>query len=173
MNSATALPRSVPATASLRETAGLMVAAAATPLLVHLLPSWDAAPLGAHLLPMFWTAFVAVYLFGPKTGALAAVAGPGVSLLLTGAPALARLSTMTAELLVFVALAAWASRRWTRLWLVAPLSYLAAKVLVTLGLVAFGAQIGSLAETLTSGLAGVGILAAINFAFVRSSRRAS
>jgi hypothetical protein len=168
MNAAvTALPRSVPQQATVGQTTALLISAAATPLLVHLLPSWDTLPLGAHLLPMFWMVFVATYLFGLKTGVLAALAGPIVSLALSGAPALGRLGTMTAELLVFVAIAAWAVRRWPRVWLIAPLSYVAAKAVITVALLVVTGTIGTPLAGLVAALAGLGILTAINFALVR------
>lgn len=171
MNSAPALSRPAPHAATIRETAGLALAAAVTPLLVHLLPSWDAVPLGAHLLPMFWTALVAVYFFGARTGAIVAVAGPAVSLLLSGAPALARLGTMTAELLVFVVLTAWAVRRWPRFWVAAPLGYVTAKLIVSLGLLAAGVAVSPLLATFAHASAGLVILAAIHLALVRLARR--
>ena len=41
--------------------------------MVHLIPWTGARPIGAYLLPMFWTAFVATYLFGSRIGALVGV----------------------------------------------------------------------------------------------------
>lgn len=163
---ATAAPHSASHSATVGETIGLLISAAATPLLVHLLPSWDTLPLGAHLLPMFWVAFIAAHLFGAKVGVITCLAGPLASLALSGAPALGRLGMMTVELLIFVGCVSLATRRWPRLWLVAPLSYATAKLALALGLLIVGSGAGTPFAAMANALAGLGILTLINAALV-------
>ncbi|MDD2765331.1 MAG: hypothetical protein PHE83_15310 [Opitutaceae bacterium] len=158
--------------ASVQEAAVLLVVAAVIPLLVHLLPSWDTAPLGVHLLPMFWMTFVAAYLHGARLGALAGLVAPLVNLLLTGLPAARAFSALTVELVAFALLAAWATRRFPRFWLVAPLSYAGARlvsILLQAGLTfgGFGTVPALLLRSLVAGLAGLGLLALINAALVK------
>jgi len=153
-----------------RETALLLAVAWLVPLAVHLLPWTGAVPLGAHLLPMFWTAFVAVYLYGLRVGLLVGLFAPALSLVLTGQPALQRLALMGFEITVFVAFAWWGVRRRSAWWLVAPLGYLVAKlsatVLLTLGGAAAGLWAGMPASLLHA-LPGLMVLAAVNLALVR------
>ena len=145
----------------------MLAVAAVIPLLVHLLPPWDATRLGGHLLPMFWMTFVAAYLYGPRLGVLAGLVAPLANLLLTGQPAGRSLGVLTMELVVFALLAVWAARRFPRCWLVAPLSYAGARlvsILLQAGLASggFGAAPALLLRSVVTGLAGLGLLALIN-----------
>jgi hypothetical protein len=159
--------------ATWRETAVLMVVAWLVPFLVHLLP-WDGPrPLGAHLLPAFWTAFVAVYLYGFRVGALVALVVPAVNLLTTGLPVPERVALMSLELVLFAGLAAWLVHRWPTLRFAAPLAWLPAMAL-TIGIrwavPAFDyarAPLDHLATNAGHALAGLGVLLAINLALVQ------
>jgi hypothetical protein len=160
---------------SVSESALLLALSAAVPPLVHLLPSWDLAPLGAHLLPMFWMTFVAAYLFGARVGAVAGLFAPAVNLLLTGLPAWRHLSVLSCELIVFSVGTAWAVRRFPRFWLLAPLGYVVAKLFST-GVQAatgvfgdIGAPLAFFQRSLGNAVAGLIVLAAINFTLVRVS----
>ncbi|HLP26560.1 MAG TPA: hypothetical protein VK477_12845 [Acidobacteriota bacterium] len=115
--------------ASWRETLVLMVVAWLVPFLVHLVPWSGPRPLGVHMLPAFWTAFVAVYLYGGGVGVLVALVVPVVNTLTTGLPVSDRVLAMSVELIAYVALAALAVRRWPSLRLVAPLAWLPAYAL--------------------------------------------
>lgn len=158
--------------ASWRETLVLMAVAWLVPFLVHILPWSGARPLGVHLLPAFWTAFVAVYLYGGGIGLLVALVVPIANLLTTGLPTLERTGLMTLELAAFVGVSAVLVHRWPALRFAAPLAWLPAKALV------IGAQWAVpvfaytrnpfdhfLAST-SSCLAGLGVLLAINVALV-------
>lgn len=159
--------------AGVKETTVLLFLAWLVPFLVHLLPWQGSVPLGAHLLPMFWTAFVAVYLFGLGTGLLVALFAPVLNLVLTGLPQLGWLSVLAFELVVFSVFAWWTVRRTPRLWLIAPMGYVVARVLSgALQLLLAGGRdlldlqhlfVGSLRQ----GLPGLAVLAAVNFALVR------
>jgi len=158
---------------STKETSLVFALAVVTPMLVHLLPTWDAAPLGAHLLPMFWMTFVAVYLYGAGVGALAGLAAPLVNLLLTGLPAWKYLGVLSCELVVFALATAWAVKRFPRVWLLAPLGYLAAKVFSTSMQAAIsvfgdiGAPLVFFKQSILTAMAGLLVLAAINFFCVK------
>jgi len=153
---------------SARETSVVFALAAVTPMLVHLLPSWDAAPLGAHLLPMFWMTFIAVYLYGAGVGALAGLAAPLTNLLLTGLPAWKYLGVLSCELVIFALVSAWAVRRFPRVWLLAPLGYLVAKLFSTSMQAAttvfgdIGTPVSFFRQSLLNALVGLLVLAVIN-----------
>ncbi|MBX3738881.1 MAG: hypothetical protein KF715_19465 [Candidatus Didemnitutus sp.] len=116
--------------ASWRETLVLMAVAWLVPVLVHLIPWSGPRPLGVHLLPAFWTAFLAVYLYGAGVGVLVALVVPVVNALTTGLPVSDRVLAMSVELAAYVAFAALAVRRWPSLRVTAPLAWLPAYALV-------------------------------------------
>lgn len=155
-----------------RETAILMVVAWLVPFLVHLLPWAGPRPLGVYLLPAFWTAFVAVYLYGFGVGALVALVVPVVNLLTTGLPAAERTALMSIELVAFVGFAAFMVRRWPALRFAAPLAWLGARALVVLlqwALPVFNSTRSPLEHfttSLTNGLPGLGVLLAVSLALV-------
>lgn len=148
----------------------LLAVAWLVPFLVHTLPWSGALPLGAHLLPIFWATFVAVYLYGLRVGLLIGVLTPAINLLLTGLPNLQRQAMMAVELVAFVTVAWLMVRRWPKVWLIAPLSYVAARigvVVVQSVLTGAGNPVPVIYGSLLAGLAGLAALTAINFALVR------
>ncbi|MES2696052.1 MAG: hypothetical protein V4773_21445 [Verrucomicrobiota bacterium] len=157
--------------ASVRETAVLLAVAWLVPFLVHLAPWAGERPLGAHLLPMFWATFVAAYFYGAPLAVVVGLFAPALNLAVTGLPALRFLGLMSAELAIFAVLTALAVRRWPRFVLIAPLSYLVAKALVTGGLLVVGTMDGAtvgavLLRAPVTGLAGLVALAGIDAALV-------
>jgi len=160
--------------ATARETAVLLGLAWVLPFAVHLVPWSGPRPLGAALLPMFWATFVALYFYGARTGLVVGLFAPALNLLVTGLPALQFLGVLSVELVLFVAVGVWAMRRSPRVWAIAPLAYLAAKVGSTALQAATGVfgGIGAPAEfflrSVGGGLAGLAVLAAINGALVRA-----
>ena len=164
---------------STKETPVVFALAAVTPMLVHLLPTWDAAPLGAHLLPMFWMTFIAVYLYGAGVGALAGLAAPLVNLVLTGLPAWKYLGVLSFELVVFALATAWAVKRYPRVWLLAPLGYLVAKIFSTSMQAAtsvfgdIGAPLVFFKHSIITALAGLLVLAVINVLCVKIAPKQS
>jgi hypothetical protein len=118
--------------ATFRETTVLLAVAWLVPFMVHLLPWSGDRPLGALLLPMFWTGFVAVYLYGLRVGLLVGLFAPALNLALTGLPALSRLAIMSFEITVFVTFAWWLVRRKSAGFWVAPLGYLVARLAAAL-----------------------------------------
>lgn len=156
---------------SVRETTVLLALAWLVPFLIHLVPWAGARPLGVYLLPAFWTAFVAVYLYGLGIGLLVALFAPALNLVLTGLPALAWLAMMSWELTVFVLLTWWAVRKFPGWWVIAPAGYIGAKLSATLLQMALGntnhAGLAGLASSFRNGLAGLAMLAAVNFALTK------
>ena len=158
---------------SIKETSVVFVMAAVTPMLVHLLPSWDAAPLGAHLLPMFWMTFIAVYLYGAGIGALAGLAAPLTNLVLTGLPAWKYLGVLSCELVIFALATAWAVKRFPRVWLLAPLGYVVAKIFSTSMQAAtsvfgdIGTPLAFFKQSLINAAVGLLVLAVINVLCVK------
>jgi hypothetical protein len=159
--------------ASWRETLVLMAVAWLVPFLVHLIPWSGPRPLGVHLLPAFWTAFVAVYLYGAGIGLLVALVVPLVNMISTGLPVSERVFAMTIELIAYVGFAALALRRWPSLRVVAPLAWLPAYAvaLVVQWLVpsSGSAQVSvdRFLATSTQVVAGLFVLLALNAALVR------
>lgn len=158
--------------ASWRETLALMVVAWLVPLLVHLIPWSGSLPLGGHLLPAFWTAFVAVYLYGCGIGLLVALVVPVANLLTTGLPALERVAPMMIELATFVMFAGLLLQRWPSLRLSALLAWVPAKtvaILIQWSVPWFDYTrnpVDHFLGMLSSVLAGLGVLLALNVALV-------
>jgi hypothetical protein len=158
--------------AGVKETAVLLALAWFIPFAVHLAPWSGPRPLGAFLLPMFWAAFVATYFYGGGMGVIVGLFSPALNLLVTGLPAWKFLSVLSSELALSVMFAAWAIRRWPRLFVIAPLSYLAAKVGSTAvqAMTPIFGEIGTpgefFARSVVGSLPGLVILAAINVAVV-------
>lgn len=157
--------------ASWRETLVLMFVAWLVPFVVHLVP-WDGArPLGAHLLPAFWTAFVAVYLYGFRVGLLIALVVPVANLLATGLPVPARAALLSLELVLFVGFAAWLLHRWPALRFAAVLAWPAAMAVTVLVRWLWSEPsrpvLDSVAANMAGGLAGLSVLAALNLALVQ------
>jgi len=154
-----------------RETTILLAVAWLVPFMVHLLPWTGDRPLGAHLLPMFWTGFVAVYLYGLRVGLLVGLFAPALNLVLTGLPALSRLAMMSFEITVFVTFAWWLVRRKSAGFWVAPLGYLTAKLAAALLQILTGASVldigSALPASLVAALPGFAILAGVNYAVIK------
>jgi hypothetical protein len=156
-----------------KETVVLLAIAWMIPFLVHVLPWSGEIPLGAHLLPMFLAAFASVYLFGLRIGLLVGLFAPALNLLITGFPVSRWQFVLGFELIVFAVAAWWMVRRTPRLWVLAPMSYLAAKAastLVQMTVAPFG-DIGSPSafwiESLRNSLPGMAVLLAINLALLK------
>jgi hypothetical protein len=157
---------------TVRATALLLLAAWVVPFVVHLIPWSGERPIGAYLLPMFWTAFIATYFYGARIGALVGVFVPVLNVILTGLPDVVRLGSTVTELVTFAAVAALLVGRFPRLWVVAPLAYVVAKifsaaVVALLRSDAAGWAPAALAASLTRALAGLAVLLVINVVLMR------
>jgi hypothetical protein len=158
--------------AGVKETAVLLALAWFIPFAIHLAPWSGPRPLGAYLLPMFWAAFVAAYFYGGIMGLIVGLFSPVLNLLVTGLPAWKFLSVLSFELALSVLVATWAIRAWPRFFLIAPLSYLGAKIAST-GLQAVTPIFGDIGapgqffvQSVVGSLPGLVVLAAINVALV-------
>lgn len=158
---------------SWRETCALMFVAWLVPFLVHLVPWSGGRPLGVHLLPAFWTAFVAVYLYGRGVGVMVALVVPLLNFLTMGLPAAERVGLMSVEAVAFVVLAAVFVGRWPALRFAAPLAWLGARALALLvqwAVPAFGYTrdpVEHFAGSVVASLAGLGVLLAMNVLLVQ------
>jgi len=121
---------------------------------------------------LFWATFVAAYFYGARVGLLVGLFAPAINLLVTGLPAWKFLSVMSFELAIFAIVTAWAVKRLPRLILSAPLGYIVAKIAST-GVQAatpvfgdIGQPVDFFVRSLTGGIAGLVVLAAINAALV-------
>ena len=155
-------------TAGVKETTVLLALAWLIPFAIHLAPWSGVRPLGAYLLPMFWATFVAAYFYGAGLGVVVGLFAPAINLLVTGLPAWKFMSVLSFELTVFALVTAWAVRRAPRFVLAAPLGYVGAKLGST-GLQAATAAFGDsgapgevFGQSLVGGVAGFGVLTAIN-----------
>lgn len=146
----------------------LIAAAVALPVLVHLLPAAAGVPWGVRLLPAFLAPLVAAYLFHPAVALTAAAAAPLVNSWLAGMPARAMVASLSLELVLFAGLVLALRGRWPRLWLAAPVAYVAAHAL-TLAILPTGSApyLATLTATLTNALPGILMLTAANWLLVR------
>ena len=157
---------------SWREGAILIAVAWLVPFLVHLIPWAGPRPLGVYVLPVFWTTFIAVYFYGALPGLAIGLVAPLVNLAVTGLPALGGLGLMGMELALFVAIAAVLASRWPALWLAAPLAWIGAKTMAIalqflIPLFGYaGDPVTHVARSMQNGLAGIGLLAVINWLLV-------
>jgi len=161
------------------ETASLLGAAWAVPVLVHLVPWAGPRPLGVYLLPAFWTVFVALHGFGLRMGMIVAGVTPAANLLMTGLPDASRLGLTVAELLAYCLACAWLLRRWPRLWLSGAIGFGVAKavsVTIEWAVPVFKDPRGPLAhwvDSCANGLAGLAVLVALNAALCLLTREDS
>lgn len=161
-----------PAGLHVKETTLLLAATALLPYLVHLLPLANETPWGAYLLPLFYAPFVGVALYRLHVGLIPALLAPTLSALLTGLPAGGMVALLTVELVLFT-LAAYLFLRWKpRLWVAAPLAYVAAKLVsgALVGVVPYfgvtAAPLDFIIGSLITAVPGMTILLVINLAVV-------
>jgi hypothetical protein len=171
----TAQPVDVFRRPAVRDTAALLALAWAVPFLVHLIPWAGARPLGVYLLPMFWTAFVATYFYGAVIGIVVGMFAPLINLAVTGLPASKYAFESMLELTVFAVAAAWLVCRAPRLIVIAPLSYIVARIAWAewQGLTDPAVQFADVAtagrtvlRSLINGSSGLAVLMALNVALV-------
>ncbi|MBS3967165.1 MAG: hypothetical protein KGZ60_07945 [Truepera sp.] len=112
-------------------TAAALGLAVLLPFLFHLLPVHGGVPPGARWLPIFYAPLLVLAIFGWRWALVPALAAPSLNHLLTGRPAAELLGMLTLELALFVSLLALAARRSPRLLMLAPLSYVLAKLLAS------------------------------------------
>ena len=114
-------------TIAIPATIATLLATVLFPFLIHALPLSVAAPIGAILVPMFYAPLLALFLFHPVVGLVAALLDPWLNYVLLGQPAVAIVPVLTFELLVFSLVTLLLLRQWPKLWLAAPLAFLLCK----------------------------------------------
>ena len=155
-----------------RENLVIVATAWAVPFLVHLVPFEGPRPLGVYLLPSTWTVFVAVYLYGLRSGLLAALVLPGVNFVVTGLPAASQIALTTVELCAYATVVALLTARWPSFSPGAALAWLPAKaaaIALQWAVPAFAYQRNPLEHffgSVRNGLTGLAVLIAINAVLV-------
>jgi hypothetical protein len=146
------------------------------PFIVHQVPAVGGIPWGARLLAMFVAPFVGLLLLRFRLALVPAVVAPFLNSQLFGNPPSHLAGLLIVELIVFTAMAAVLLRSNRRLWVAAPLAFLAAKAfsgltMVSSGLVGQSISAGSyIAESVVVGLPGLGVLLLIHIALLRVTR---
>lgn len=142
----------------MKETRVLPAFAWRIPCAIHRVP-WSGARLrGAYLRPMFWATLVAADCDGAGLGVVVGRFAPAINRLVAGLPAGNFLSGLSFELRVFALVTAWAVRR-------APGGAKLGSAGLQTVTTAFGdsgAPGEFFARSLVGGVAGLGVLAAIN-----------
>lgn len=105
----------------------ILAATMLLPFLFHLFPAAGDVPMGARLLPIFYAPLVAILLFRPHVGLIAALLAPMLNYLLTGRPEFGLVTLLSVELMTFTLLCVLALRIRLSIWLMLPLALVAAK----------------------------------------------
>jgi len=105
----------------------ILAAAMLLPVLFHLIPPVGDVPMGARLLPIFYAPLVAVLLFRPHVGLIAAALAPMLNYLLTGRPEFGLVNLLSVELVTFALISVLALRMRLSIWLMVPLALITAK----------------------------------------------
>jgi len=140
------------------------------PIIVHLIPPYNGIPIGAYLLPMFYIPFVALVGYRLTVALIVATLAPILNFTLTGNPQWGFMAILTTELILFTALA-YVMLKGHLKWVAAPLGYIGAKVLSSVGLLAIPlldtAPFHFFTASLTNAAPGILILFVINILAVK------
>jgi hypothetical protein len=137
----------------LAQTTAVLAATMVLPFLIHLLPNINGNLAGAVLLPIFVAPMIATFLFKKHVAILAGIIAPLLNYLIMGHPAPAMVITLAFEIVAFVLLLSWLKDLRFIKYLAAPLAFLAASLLVTIGL----SLLGRMGEPVSTWLSGVNI----------------
>ncbi|MDJ0834504.1 MAG: hypothetical protein QNJ69_13350 [Gammaproteobacteria bacterium] len=105
----------------------ILAATMLLPVLFHLIPPVSDVPMGARLLPLFYAPLIAVLLFRPHVGLIAAALAPMLNYLLTGRPEFGLVTLLSGELLTFSLIMLLALKLRLPAWLMVPVALLLAK----------------------------------------------
>lgn len=158
---------------SILKTAGWVLPLAIVfPIIIHLIPSYNGIPIGAYLLPMFYIPFVALVWFRLPVALIVASLAPILNFALTGNPNWGFMAILTTELILFTFLA-YLMLKGNLKWVAAPLSYIGAKVVSSILLLAVPllevAPLKFFMASLTNAALGILILLLINILAVKYS----
>ncbi|WP_158856541.1 hypothetical protein [Lunatibacter salilacus] len=119
----------------LKTTGWVLPVAIIFPIIVHLIPPYNGIPIGAYLLPMFYIPFVALVWYRLPVAIIVAALAPILNFTLTGNPNWGFMAILTTELILFTFLA-YLMLKGNLKWVAAPLSYIGAKVISSVLLLA-------------------------------------
>ncbi len=105
----------------------ILAATMLLPVLFHLIPPVSDVPMGARLLPLFYAPLIAVLLFRPHVGLIAAALAPMLNYLLTGRPEFGLVTLLSLELVTFALVSLLVLRLQLKLWLMVPVALVVAK----------------------------------------------
>lgn len=161
-------------TVSLATEVGILLALSLMfPFMIHILPVPDDARLGPRLLPMFYAPLLAALLGRTGSALTVSLVSPWLNWVITSHPVPPMAAVMTVQLLVFVLCLRLMLARLGLRWFLAAPAYFGAMVATTLVMAVFPELIGSrpviawLAQSITIGLPGVGVLLLINVLVMR------
>lgn len=143
------------------------------PFMIHILPVPDDARLGPRLLPMFYAPLLAALLGRTGSALIVSLVAPWLNWLITSHPVPPMAAVMTVQLLVFVLCLRLMLARMGLRWFLAAPAYFAAMVATALVVAVFPELIGArpviawLAQSVTIGLPGIGVLLLINALVIR------
>jgi glucose-6-phosphate-specific signal transduction histidine kinase len=156
---------------SILKTAGWVLPLAIIfPIIIHVIPPYNGIPIGAYLLPMFYIPFVALVWYRLPVALIVAALAPILNFTLTGNPQWGFMAILTTELILFTVLANMMLKGKLK-WIAAPLSYIGAKVISSVLLLAIPfldtAPFLFFTASLTNAAPGILILLVINIVAVK------
>ena len=160
-----------------KETVLILSLSVLIPFLVHFLPDFNGVAIGAIFLPMFWAPYIAVKYFKFHVGLIAALTAPILNYWITGNPHMAIISLMTIQLALFVVVSGLLKNFGKLKYLNAVLAYIIAIAAASIVIISLPALMPNLVlgnyfmTAFVSGLPGLILLAAINFASVRFNNK--
>lgn len=122
----------------LTQTLVILIATMLLPVLVHFLPNINGNLSGAVLLPVFLAPMIATFFYKKHVAIFAGIFAPLLNYLILGRPAPEMVIMLASEVVVFVLLLGWLKNLKNIAYVAAPVSYLAASLIVTFSLSVLG-----------------------------------
>jgi hypothetical protein len=162
-------------TASMAAEVGILLALSLLfPFMIHILPVPEDARLGPRLLPMFYAPLLAALLGRTRSAVIVALVAPWLNWAVTSHPIPPVGLVMTIQLLVFVGIVRGLVTRVGLRWFLAAPAYLGGVAVAAIVVAVFPALIGGrpamgwMAQIVTTGLPGIGVLLLINALVIRN-----
>jgi hypothetical protein len=160
-----------------KETIVLLAFSVLIPLLIHFLPGINGQPAGAYLLPIFYAPLIAVLFFRLHTAIITAVLSPVINYLVTGSPHIPLVQVIVLQLALFVTILYFINKLENLRLSGALISYALAMLVLFTVLSAVPALVPGknafsfMIDSVTTGIPGLIIIAAVNFAIVKFSQK--
>lgn len=157
----------------IKETILLLSAAVLLPLLIHLIPAVNGQPAGAYLLPIFYAPLAAVIFSRFHAAIITAVFSPMINYLITGNPQFQLVQIMSLELGIFVTIFYFINKIDSLRFVAALLSYALTMAVLFVLLSVVNSLLpgkdasGFIIDSISTGIPGIFIIAAINIAAVK------